>query len=92
VEVPFARQVVPPSQGSHFFHNITSLQIGYLTLTDQDGLPDEDSVVDHAWLEQQPAAAETPWVRHLRLEQPLEIFIDGRQGRATVLKPAGAGP
>jgi DNA-binding NarL/FixJ family response regulator len=78
-DVPFA-----PSEGTHFFHNIASSGIGYLTVLHRDGL------VDFAWLDGTPARAETRFLRHLRLERPLDIRIDGRSGRGVVLKgPAG---
>jgi len=79
VETSLAGLSADPSQGSHFFHNITSLGIGYLTVT---GGADR---VDWPWLDAQPAAAETRHLRHLRLERPLTIKIDGKNGDAVVL-------
>jgi hypothetical protein len=61
-----------PSQGSHFFHNLTAQGIGYLTVAGPD-----TGFVDWAWLDRQPPAAETRFVRHVSLEQPLSIKIDG---------------
>ncbi len=46
------------------------------------------SFVDWAWLETLPVVAETEFIRHVRLKKPMEILIDGRKGRAVVLKPA----
>ncbi|MFC1611021.1 PEP/pyruvate-binding domain-containing protein [Myxococcota bacterium] len=79
---------VEPSQGTHFFQNITSLGIGYLTLTriDRRGDPNQ-SFVDFDWLDSQPAANETPAVRHVHLDSPILTYLDGRQGAATILKP-----
>jgi CheY-like chemotaxis protein len=69
-----------PSEGTHFFHNITSSGIGYLTVQRGGGR------VDFEWLAAQPARTETRFLRHLRLERPLDIRIDGRSGRGVVLK------
>jgi len=83
VETPMAERVVEPSQGSHFFHNITVLRIAYLTV----GGPDE--LLDTAWLDAQPTASDSAGVRHIRLASPLEIRLGGPEGGALVLKPAG---
>jgi hypothetical protein len=88
VETKFKDRKVEPSQGSHFFHNITSFQIGYLTL----GLgraPDERDAtyLDAHWLANHPAAYENQFVRHIELERPVKVLLDGFHGRATVLKP-----
>jgi hypothetical protein len=85
---------VTPSQGSHFFQNLTSFQVGYLTLNQAEG----ESRLDWDWLDTQPAVAEGDYVRHLHLTAPLTVLIDGRSGRAVVLRPgvqaaaAGAAP
>ena len=73
---------VTPSQGSHFFHNLTSFNVGYFTV-DADR---ESSRIDWGWLEARPAASERAHVRHLRLDAPLRVLIDGRNGRGLVLK------
>ncbi len=93
VETNFNDREVEPSQGSHFFHNITSFQIGYLTLNRPD--PENEgsysgsaeSFLDFAWLDSLPAETETEFVRHVRLDHPLKIFIDGLSGKATAIKP-----
>lgn len=72
---------VEPSQGTHFFHNMTSLGIGYFTLGRLQG-----GWIDAAWLASRPVEAEGPFVRHHRLEQPLEVLIDSRSGTGVVLK------
>jgi CheY-like chemotaxis protein len=79
---------VTPSQGTHFFQNLTSFQIGYLTVNQAEG----GGRLDWSWLDAQPAATETRYLRHLRLERPLTVLIDGRGGRAVVLKPGAAVP
>ncbi len=79
---------VTPSQGTHFFQNLTSFQVGYLTV----GAARPASRLDWAWLAAQPAHAETAHVRHLRLAGPLTILLDGRAGRAAILKPEAGRP
>jgi hypothetical protein len=69
-----------PSQGSHFFHNITSLDITYLTASGDGG-----DFVNWDWLKAQPAAGTTAHLRHVRLERPLTIKIDGRRSQAVVI-------
>jgi CheY-like chemotaxis protein len=69
-----------PSQGSHFFHNITSLDITYLTTSGDGG-----DFVNWDWLKAQPAAGTTAHLRHVRLERPLTIKIDGRRSQAVVI-------
>jgi hypothetical protein len=89
VETSFKDRAVEPSQGAHFFHNATSFRIGYLTLHIPGGREaDGERAFDFDWLEAQPTAHETPEVRHVRLEQPLTILLDGRKSSATILKPA----
>jgi len=74
---------VTPSQGTHFFQNLTSFQVGYLTVNQASG----GGYIDWDWLDSQPVAAETKHLRHVRLEKPLTVLIDGRSGRAAVFKP-----
>lgn len=88
VETNFHNRAVEPSQGTHFFHNLLSFHIGYLTLASDEGLVgNAHKFLDRSWLDQQPALHETRFVRHVRLSTPLRVYLDGRQGRATVLKP-----
>jgi hypothetical protein len=75
---------VDPSQGSHFFHNMTSLGIGYLTI---HGAPDR-TFVDWDWLAAQRRIREEEHVSHVRLEEPAVFKIDGRSGRAVGIKPS----
>ncbi len=83
VEVSLPNMNVDPSQGSHFFQNMTSLRIGYLTVP----LDPARGRLDWPWLESLPPAAESGHVRLVRLDRPLEVRIDGRSGRGLVLKP-----
>jgi pyruvate phosphate dikinase-like enzyme len=76
---------IDPSQGSHFFHNISSFRVAYLTIGH-----DEAGGLDWDWLESRPAAGETMYVRHVRLDTPLLVKIDGRR-RVGVIRHAPAG-
>jgi hypothetical protein len=80
VETATAALRADPSQGSHFFHNITSLDITYLSVADTG-----EDFVDWEWLGAQPAVAATAHLRHVRLPRPLTIKIDGRRSQAVVL-------
>jgi hypothetical protein len=73
---------VTPSQGSHFFQNLTSFNLGYFTVDDKEGRLDWD------WLDAQPAQSTAAHVRHLRLAEPLLIKMNGRKGEGVILKPA----
>jgi len=83
VEAALPSMNVDPSQGSHFFQNMTSLRIGYFTVP----LEREHGFIDLAWLESFPAAFESEHVRHVRLDEPLTVIIDGRTSRGVILKP-----
>lgn len=85
VEVPFGDMEVTPSQGAHFFHNITSLGIGYFTVT---GSP--DSWLDEEWLTSLEAREDTGLVRHIRFSAPLEISMNAGTRRGVIVKPGGA--
>ena len=73
---------IEPSQGSHFFQNMTSFNVGYMNI-DPWARPDTD-VYDPAALDALPAIDETDLVRHVRLAQPLEMYIDGFGNKALV--------
>ena len=82
VETTLDNFLVEPSQGSHFFQNLVSFGIAYLTVEPHA----KQGSIDWNWLESQPAERETPFLRHIRLPQPMEARIDGRSSRAVVLK------
>ncbi|MCX6833864.1 MAG: hypothetical protein NTW07_01810, partial [candidate division Zixibacteria bacterium] len=69
------------SQGSHFFHNLTSFKILYFSVSHAGPYQ-----VDWQWLGEQSPVAETQFVRHVRTLFPLEIKVDGRTGRGVILK------
>jgi hypothetical protein len=84
VETSLDNFIVTPSQGSHFFQNLTSLGIGYFTI---DPMLNQ-GFIDWGWLAAQPAASETLYLRRLRFASPLEVRIDGRSQRGVVMKSA----
>ena len=73
---------IEPSQGTHFFQNLTSFGVGYLTI---DGGTSGETF-DRAWLDTQPAVWESPLIRHVRCDQPLTIKMDGLHGIGVVVK------
>lgn len=84
VEAELADVPVDPSQGSHFFQNLTSFQVGYFTVRDGQA---PDDFVNWEWLAAQPAVREQQYTRHLRFEHPLVVKMNGKERRGVVLKP-----
>jgi hypothetical protein len=76
---------VTPSQGSHFFQNLTSFHVGYFTVNPDAG----EGLVAWDWLDAQPAESHTAHVRHLRFGEPLLVKMNGRKGEGVILKPGG---
>ena len=72
---------IEPSQGSHFFQNMTSFNVGYMNI---DPWARAEDLYDPAVLDALPAVAETDLVRHVRLDKPLEMYIDGFANKALV--------
>jgi len=77
---------VTPSQGSHFFQNLTAFQVGYFTVNPDAG----EGSVDWEWLGQQPAMEEDGCVRHLRFDAPLRVIMNSRQSQGIIFKPESA--
>ena len=71
---------VDPSQGTHFFQNLTSFGVGYFTQS-HDGIARQDI------LDAMPAVTETEYVRHVRFAKPLRIVMDGKRQEGVVLMP-----
>jgi hypothetical protein len=87
VEAGFRDFRVTPSQGSHFFQNLTAFQVGYFTTNPDVG----EGFVDWEWLNSQPAVEEQDCVRHLRLESPLLVIMNGKTSRGMIFKPEEQG-
>jgi len=85
VEIPFKGKGVDPSQGSHFFHNLTALRVGYFTISQRN----TESFMDQNFLEKCTVFAETEHLKWLRFSDPLIVQVDGRTGKGVILKPKG---
>ena len=83
VESGFRDFRVTPSQGSHFFQNLTSFELGYFTVNADAG----EGFVDWEWIAAQPAHGEETLVRHLRFTDPILVKMAGRDGRGVIFKP-----
>lgn len=83
IETALEHFTVDPSQGSHFFHNLTSLGVAYLTVHPQH----QEEKLDWKWLEEQPAVWQSASLRQVRMERPIQVHIDGRRSKAAVIKP-----
>ncbi|OYP45011.1 phosphoenolpyruvate synthase [Prevotella sp. P4-98] len=74
---------VDPSQGTHFFQNLTSFGVGYFTINTYTG----DGLFQKEVLDSMPAVEETPHVRHVRFDKPLKIMMDGKKQKGVILLP-----
>jgi len=83
VEAGFDDLKVQPSQGTHFFQNLASFNVGYFTVNPDAG----EGFVDWDWLAAQPAVKETSCVRHVRFERPIVVKMNGKVGAGVILKP-----
>jgi len=84
VEIALDNYKIEPSQGTHFFQNLTSFGVGYFSINpflQNDGLFDEE------YLNSQPAVYETEYLRHVRFPNPVIIKINGKKKIGVVLKP-----
>ena len=83
VEVALKNYNIDPSQGTHFFQNLTSFGVGYFTV---DTNVEDGGFVDKDFLDALPAVEETKYVRHVRLDRPMRILMDGKKQEGAVLK------
>jgi hypothetical protein len=81
VESMYTNMNVELSQGSHFFHNITSFRVFYFSMPAGGKYR-----IDWQWLNQKPATSEGSFVKHVRLNTPLAAKVDGRTGKGVILK------
>ena len=84
VECGIERFDVEPSQGTHFFQNITSLGVGYLTINPFRG----DGIFREDLLDARKALYEGTYLRHVRFDRPLWVCVDGRSNRGMVRETA----
>ncbi|MBP1669409.1 MAG: phosphoenolpyruvate synthase [Bacteroidetes bacterium] len=74
---------IDPSQGTHFFHNLTTFGVGYLTINPYLN----EGIYNIGFLNGQPAGYESENIRHIAFAKPLKIEIDGKNNKAVVYKP-----
>ena len=84
-EVSLDQYRIDPSQGSHFFQNLTSLGVGYFTV---NPFMENGGFFNQAFLDEQPAVFETKFIRHVRFDNPFTIKINGRKKMGVVMKPS----
>ena len=83
VESGLSSYRIDPSQGTHFFQNLTSFGVSYFTINpfQNDGSYDID------FLNAQPAEFESEYIRHVHFEHPIVVKVDGRKNKGVVMKP-----
>lgn len=82
VEADFEDMPITPSQGSHFFHNITAAGVGFFTVGGIEAVGE----IDWDWLAEHVAHRQRGLVRWIRLDRPLEILMEGTTGRGAILR------
>jgi len=81
VETKASERMIDPSQGSHFFHNMVSAEIGYFNLT-----TGKEGFLDRDWLDSLSPHSELKDVRHIKLKEPLQVRMNGKTGEGIILK------
>ncbi len=74
--------VVDPSQGSHFFHNLVSLKMGYLHIRKTT----EEEYILWEWIRPQEPLFKGKYIRHIRTQKPLLVKLDGRKSLGVIFK------
>ena len=85
VEAGLINHQIDPSQGTHFFQNLTSFGVSYYTIE----YGSKDSYCDYEYLKSLPAIYENEYLRHIRFEKPIVIKTDGKKNIGVLLKPSG---
>jgi hypothetical protein len=83
VETSFKEMAVEPSQGSHFFQNITSFMVGYFTVNTIH----KTGFINWDWLLSRKPYAKKEFTKHLRFKKPLLLKMNGHKNKGIVLKP-----
>lgn len=78
IEIPFKERTIDPSQGSHFFHDLVSSQVGYIITKKEKGN------IDYKWLDSLYVVEDYEDVKHVKTQYPLIIKIDGKHGKAVI--------
>ena len=73
---------IDPSQGTHFFQNLTSFRVGYFTINPYM----KDGYYDLEYLKQMPAVYEDEYIRHIHFDQPVLVEIDGKKNLGVIYK------
>jgi hypothetical protein len=84
VETTFTKLKADPSQGSHFFHNITTLGINYISISEHG-----EDFLDWKRLTSLPVTTETSYVAHIKLDKPFTLKVDGRNSRCVMFMDRG---
>ncbi|MFO8234916.1 MAG: PEP/pyruvate-binding domain-containing protein [Bacteroidales bacterium] len=74
---------IDPSQGTHFFQNLTSFRVGYFTINPYI----DDGFYDLDFLRKQKAVYEDEYIKHIRFEKPVVVQINGKESKGAILKP-----
>ncbi|MCG8573068.1 MAG: hypothetical protein MJB14_23290 [Spirochaetes bacterium] len=74
---------IEPSQGTHFFHNLVAMNIGYFNIPYQSS----DSFLDYDWLAGCSSSEDGHFFHHYHFDQPLKVIMDGKKGISVILKP-----
>ncbi len=82
VEVGISGHYIEPSFGNHFFQNITSLNVPYFTISPNN----DDGYFDRKWIKKQKQVNDSNLVKHIKLNAPIVIKVDGRKGIGAILK------
>ncbi|MGL4364785.1 MAG: PEP/pyruvate-binding domain-containing protein, partial [Bacteroidales bacterium] len=85
VEAGLTQYKIDPSQGTHFFQNLTSLNVAYFTVNPY--LSEGGGFYDIDFLNTQTAISETKYIRHLRFSSPIVIKVNGKKGIGVLMKP-----
>ena len=83
VESGLEQYRIDPSQGTHFFQNLTSLGVAYFTINPFRG----DGSYDTEFLDNREALYESQYIRHVRFDKPVTIKVDGRKNIGVIMKP-----
>ena len=83
VEAGLTNYRIDPSQGTHFFQNLTSFGVGYFTINSYI----DDGIYDQAFLDEKDAVFENQYLRHIHFDNPLVVKIDGKKNIGLVMKP-----
>ena len=83
VEAGLTNYRVDPSQGTHFFQNLTSFGVGYFTINAYMN----DGIYNQTYLNELKAVEETNFLRHIHFEKPIKVKMDGKKKIGVVMMP-----